>query len=307
MVKFTFQGLMAPTFAPFHSDGSLNLDLIPAYAKHLRATGVTGLWVNGTAGEGMSMTVAERKRLAEAWMACKKDVGTVILQCGAGCLLDTQDLARHAESLGASGVAAFPCIFDKPRSADELVDYMVEVAKACPNTPLFYYHIPMKTQVSLPMSEFLKKGVERIPTLSGLKFTDGDVSGEGKKCLEVAGGSLTIFNGFDERLQEAVSQGFSCGVNVCYNFSAHHAVNVFSLMEAGRVEEAKEAQKAIEDLLGVIFKPTGGFSVAGVKAAMAIITGLDVGPSRLPVKPFTPAMKEALKADLAARGMLKPQ
>ncbi|XP_037778360.1 N-acetylneuraminate lyase-like isoform X1 [Penaeus monodon] len=305
MAKFSFHGLMAPTFAPFHSDGSLNLDVIPAYAKHLRNTGVTGVWVNGTAGEGMSMTVAERKKLAEAWMACKKDVGTVIIQCGAGCLLDTQELARHAESLGACGIAVFPCIFDKPRSADELVDYMAEVAKACPGSPLFYYHIPMKTQVNLSMSEFLQKGVERIPTLAGLKFTDGDVSGEGKKCLEVAGRSLTIFNGFDERLQEAVSQGFSCGVNVCYNFCAHHAADILSLMKAGKVEEAKEAQKAIVDLLGVIFKPTGGFSVAGVKAAMTILTGLDVGPSRLPVKPLTPAMQEALRADLAARGMMK--
>lgn len=305
MAKFTFHGLMAPSFAPFHNDGSLNLDVIPAYAKHLRDTGVAGVWVNGTAGEGMSMTVAERKKLAEAWMACKKDVATVIIQCGAGCLLDTQELARHAESLGASGIAVFPCIFDKPQSADDLVDYMVEVAKACPRTPLFYYHIPMKTQVNLSMSEFLQKGVERIPTLCGLKFTDRDVSGEGKKCLEVAGGSLTIFNGFDEQLQEAVSQGFSCGVNVCYNFSAHHAADILSLMKAGKVDEAKEAQKAIVDLLGVIFKPTSGFTVAGVKAAMTLLTGLDVGPSRLPVKPLTPAMKESLRADLAARGLVK--
>lgn len=59
-----------------------------------------------------------------------------------------------------------------------------------------------------------------------------------------------------QQLQEAVSQGFSCGVNVCYNFSAHHAADILSLMKAGKVDEAKEAQKAIVDLLGVIFKPS---------------------------------------------------
>nr|XP_027226978.1 N-acetylneuraminate lyase-like [Penaeus vannamei] len=253
---------------------------------------------------GMSMTVAERKKLAEAWMACKKDVATVIVQCGAGCLLDTQELARHAESLGASGIAVFPCIFDKPKAPMTSSTTWWRWRRRVQDPALLLPH-PMKTQVNLSMSEFLQKGVERIPTLCGLKFTDRDVSGEGKKCLEVAGGSLTIFNGFDEQLQEAVSQGFSCGVNVCYNFSAHHAADILSLMKAGKVDEAKEAQKAIVDLLGVIFKPTSGFTVAGVKAAMTLLTGLDVGPSRLPVKPLTPAMKESLRADLAARGLVK--
>lgn len=40
--------------------------------------------------------------------------------------------------------------------------------------------------------------MKRIPTLSGIKFTDEDVSGEGRKCLKVDGGNLTVFNGFDQ-------------------------------------------------------------------------------------------------------------
>lgn len=51
---------------------------------------------------------------------------------------------------------------------------------------------------AVSMSEFLEKGVKRVPTLAGIKFTDEDVSGEGKKCLKVDGGNLTVFNGFDQ-------------------------------------------------------------------------------------------------------------
>ncbi|KAK7076304.1 hypothetical protein SK128_003804 [Halocaridina rubra] len=148
MKPFTFKGMMAPTCAPFRSDSSLNLDVIPAYAKWLNNNGVTAVWVNGTAGEGMSMTVSERKAIAEAWMKCRDHIPTVIMQCGAGCFTDTLELVRHAESLNVEGIALLPNLFDRPKSTEDLVDYMEEVSKACPNTPLFYYHIPMKTAVN---------------------------------------------------------------------------------------------------------------------------------------------------------------
>lgn len=62
------------------------------------------------------------------------------------------------------------------------------------------------------MSEFLEKGVQRIPTLSGIKFTDEDVSGEGRKCLKVDGGNLTVFNGFDQvRQVERKERESVCG------------------------------------------------------------------------------------------------
>merc|ERR1711962_1557908 len=155
MSRFPFTGMMAPTFTPMHQDWSLNLEVIPAYAKHLNANGVKGIYVNGTSGEGMSLTVSERKAMHEAWMKCQDLVPTIVLQVGAGCLKDTQELAAHAESLSCSGIAILPCLYDKPVTAQDLVDYCAEVATAAPKTPLLYYHIPFKTGVNILMSEFL--------------------------------------------------------------------------------------------------------------------------------------------------------
>lgn len=302
MKPFTFTGPMAPTFAPFKSDGSLNLDKIPAYAKHLGASGITAVWVNGTVGEGMSMTVSERKLMAEAWMKCRKDVTTVIVQCGAGCLKDTCELAKHAESLGVEGIALLPNLFDKPTTTDDLIDYMEEVSKVCSNTPLFYYHIPMKTCVDLSMSEFLTKGVKKIPTLSGLKFTDMDVKGEGKKCLQVANGTLTIFNGFDEVLQEAVSVGFNSAVGGTFSGCPSFPSQLFSLMKNAKETEAKKLQEEHISHTDVLSKQTGGSSVAGLKTATSLLTGIDMGPTRLPVKPYTSTMTQKMKVDLANLG-----
>lgn len=45
------------------------------------------------------------------------------------------------------------------------------------------------------MSEFLSKGKDQIPTLSGIKFTSNDLD-EGAKCLRVHE-ELTVFLGAD--------------------------------------------------------------------------------------------------------------
>ncbi|XP_071515354.1 N-acetylneuraminate lyase-like isoform X2 [Panulirus ornatus] len=298
MARLPFRGMMAATFTPFKADGSLKLDVIPTYANYLREKGVKGIWVCGTAGEGMSLTMAERKAQTEAWLKHKDDISTIIIQCGAGSLKDTQELASHAEKAGANGVSVLPNLFDKPKSTEELVEYMAEVAKACPKTPLFYYHIPMKTDVRLSMSEFLTKGVARIPTLSGLKFTDHDVRGEGYKCLQVDNGSLTILNGFDETLQEAIGLGFTSAVNVGFNLFPHLGAQMFSLMEAKNEAEAIKIQEQVVRYLEAIFKQTGGFSVSSVKTAGSLLTGLDFGPTRLPNKPFKDSMIDALRNDL---------
>ena len=63
------EGLIAATFTPFAADGSVNVGVVPSYAEHLRAQGVAGVFVNGTTGEGLSLSLAERETLAEAWKA----------------------------------------------------------------------------------------------------------------------------------------------------------------------------------------------------------------------------------------------
>lgn len=303
MIRLNYKGMMAPTFVPFKADGSLNLEMVKPYAAHLKKHGIAGVWVNGSVGEGMSMTVAERKAVAEAWLACKDDkiMPTVIVHCGAACLKDVQEMARHAESHGASAVAVVPSLYERPANTDQLVDYMQEVAKACPRTPLFYYHIPIKTCVNLSMSEFLAKGVKRVPTLAGIKFTDMDVSGEGHKCLAVDS-SLTIFSGFDETLQEALSLGFTACVNATGNFFPQLGSRIFSRMASGDVDGAKKAQKELLDCLAVIFAESGGFNGAGLKAACTILTGLQLGPTRLPVQMLTQDRMNTVRKNLESRG-----
>ncbi|HPH33276.1 MAG TPA: dihydrodipicolinate synthase family protein, partial [Chitinophagaceae bacterium] len=73
MANQKLQGLIAAPFTPMHKDGTLNLELIPAYYDLLKSNGVTGAFICGSTGEGVSLTLQEKKSVAEAWAACTKN------------------------------------------------------------------------------------------------------------------------------------------------------------------------------------------------------------------------------------------
>ena len=72
MASQKLQGLIAAPFTPMHKDGSLNLSIIPSYYNLLKENSVNGAFICGSTGEGVSMSVTEKKAVAVAWAACSE-------------------------------------------------------------------------------------------------------------------------------------------------------------------------------------------------------------------------------------------
>ena len=101
------QGLIAAPFTPMHKDGSLNLSLIPDYYRMLKVNGITGAFICGSTGEGVSMTAKEKMSIAEAWAACSKNDPDfkVMTLLGGTSIADCKELALHAEGIGLFGIS----------------------------------------------------------------------------------------------------------------------------------------------------------------------------------------------------------
>lgn len=122
--------------------------MIDKYAQYMKSKGMQGVMVNGATGEGMTLRVEERKRLAEEWLkVARKHQLTMLLQIGGADVADVYDMAEHAEKIGVDAVLVLPPLFYRPYTEEDLVHYMLEVAKYVPSRPLLYYHIPMFTKV----------------------------------------------------------------------------------------------------------------------------------------------------------------
>lgn len=175
--EFVIDGLVTAPFTPFKEDGELNLAMIEPYVEHIIKFGIKNVFVNGTTGEGMSMTVDERKSAAEAWIKASKGRLVIIVHVGGLHLKDCMELARHAQEIGADAIACIASLYYKPANAENLVEYLQPVAAEAPELPFYYYDINFMTGVKVDLPQMIKLASEKIPTFRGLKNSSKEIPG----------------------------------------------------------------------------------------------------------------------------------
>lgn len=132
------------------------MDVIEKYGLYLKQKGIHGVLVNGTVGEGTTLRIDERKRLAEEWLRVSRKHGmTMMLAIGGVGIAEVIDLVEHAEKIGVDSIVLLPDLFYKPRVEEDLVDYIKDIVKYAPTRPILYYHIPEYTDVKCKLNNFL--------------------------------------------------------------------------------------------------------------------------------------------------------
>lgn len=292
-------GLIAAPFTPMKENGDLNLPVVDRLADRLIQDGVKGAFVCGTTGESLSLTVDERKAVAEAWRRSCGDRLKLIVHVGHTSEREAADLAAHAAKIGADAVGAMAPPFFRPPGVEELVDWCAGIAKAAPDLPFYYYHIPSMTGVAASMTEFLALAEDRIPNLAGIKFTSEDLM-EYAACLRYKGGRFDILFGRDEILLSALALGAKGAVGSTYNYAAPIYHEVIRAFEAGDMEAAQAAQDESIRLVKA-FSKYGG--LAAQKAIMKW-TGIDCGGVRLPLRDLPEGALVELRRAIEALGSI---
>eukprot|EP00062_Callorhinchus_milii_P010789 gi/632956050/ref/XP_007893768.1/ PREDICTED: N-acetylneuraminate lyase isoform X2 [Callorhinchus milii] len=296
-------GLIAATFTPMTADDEINLPVIGPYVDYLvKVQGVKNIFVNGTTGEGISLTVEERKLVAEEWIKQGKDkLDQVIVHIGSLSLKETKQLAEHAEKHKASGIAVISPSFIKPKNIDALVKFLQEVASAAPNLPLYYYHIPELTGVFFNMEELLDGIEKKIPTFQGLKFTSSDLLDFGQ-CVYKYKDKFALLYGKDEQLLPAMVLGASGGIGSTYNYFGTLFNKMLSALKKGDNKLARQHQFKVQDFIRYLYKLEAG--VSENKTVMSLVSGLPLGPPRLPLLKCSQENAVKLEAKLKEMGLL---
>lgn len=296
-------GLIAAPFTPMREDASVNFELIEKQAARLIAHGVTGAFICGSTGEGLSLTTDERCLVAERWHEVIGDSPfKLIVHAGHNSLEDAKVLAAHAQKIGADAVSIMaPCYF-KPGTIGALLDFCAPVAAAAADLPFYYYHIPAMTGVDLPMLDFLRVASRRIPNLTGIKFTHQDLM-DYSRCLDFEEGRFNILFGRDEMLLAALSLGATGAVGSTYNYMAPLYYDLMDAFNAGDLNTARHYQSLAVRIIALMCQ-RGGLPAG--KAMMKLI-GLDCGPVRAPLANLSSETLEAFSHELKQAGFpLKP-
>ncbi len=293
------QGLIAAPFTPMHNDGSLKLELIPQYYETLKANGVTGAFICGSTGEGVSMSLIEKKAVAEAWAACTKDDADFIVMplLGGTSLIDCKELALHAREIGLDAVSFTAPFYFKPANAEMLAQCCNEVASVVPDIPFYYYHIPVLTGVGFPMYDLLKAVDGLIPNFAGVKYTHEDFM-DFLSCVNFKNGKYDMLWGRDENMLPALAVGAKASVGSTFNYAAPLYYNLIDAFNSGDLTKAQLLQQQSIDMIRLLGKYGG---IATGKAYMKLIH-VDCGEFRLPVKNMSSADFELFKKDVEQLG-----
>ncbi|MDD3587922.1 MAG: dihydrodipicolinate synthase family protein [Thermoguttaceae bacterium] len=297
MLKNDIKGLIAAPFTPMLADGSINPAQIPAYYRQLRDDGLSGVFVCGSAGEGVSMTREERMEVAMAWKNCIEPGFKLIVHIGHTSYRESQLLAEHAEKIGADAVGAIgPCFF-KPANVKDLADFCGQIASHCPNTPFYYYHIPGLSGVTLSMKALLEEA-KSIPNFCGMKFTFHNMY-EYQQCQMVDPERFNVMFGHDENLLGGIVLGSKGAVGSLYNQMGKYANRLIQMVKEGNYDQAAEWQKHAVSVVDILMKYGGAVPVG---KAMQTMIGIDCGPVRLPLRSLTQEQIESLRKDLESIG-----
>ncbi|QCX54265.1 dihydrodipicolinate synthase family protein [Elizabethkingia sp. JS20170427COW] len=282
MTKFQkIEGLIAAPFTPMYEDGSLNTDLISKYYQFLKKNGVVGAFINGSTGEGVSLTQAEKKASIKAWAEASKDDADfkVIALTGGTCLADAKDLAQYAEEIGIHGISFTAPSYFKPGNAKVLAECCTEVASAAPNTAFYYYHIPVLTGCGVPMIDLLHEVDGKIDNFAGIKYTHEDFM-DFLSCMNFQNGKYDMLWGRDENMLSALVLGSFGAVGSTYNYAAPLYHQLIESFKKGDLKAANQWQQTSIDMIRLLGKHGG---IATGKAFMRRV-GLDCGKFRLPIK-----------------------
>ena len=196
---------IAAAVTPLRAGGdALDEDVVAPYAEFLRAGGLDGILALGTTGEGILLSVPERKRAVELYCA---GALPVFAHCGAQTTAATVELAAHAASAGAVAVAVIgPPYFVLDEEA--LLAHFAAAASACAPLPFYLYEFERASGYAVPPN-LVERLRERAPNLAGLKVSDAPFAKVQPYLLE----GLDVFVGAEALIGESLPAGAAGAVS----------------------------------------------------------------------------------------------
>jgi N-acetylneuraminate lyase len=276
-----FRGLFAAPHTPFADTGRFHGAAVARQYELLTESEVAGVLLCGTAGEGYSLTLAERRAVLETWVGVTEGALPIIAHVGHNSIRDAVELARHARMAGASAVAAMAPSYHRPGSMEELVEFLAPIAAAAEDLPFFYYDAPDFTGVQIATDQLLEWGALRIPNLAGVNYTSGDLATLIRAMH--SNSEHVVMVGYEELLLPALVAGVQGAIGVSFSFAAPVYRRICDAFAAGDLVTARAEQSKAVDLARVLQE----FGVVRASKAIMSLLGVDCGGVRSPLQALT--------------------
>lgn len=273
-----FGELITAMVTPFDKNCNLNLEACNKLIEHLIKNGSDGILLSGTTGESPTLTDEEKIQLFRLGV---KNFGAKIKIIAGTGTYDTKhsiELSKEAEKIGVDGLLLVTPYYNKPNQSG-LYKHFEAIANAV-KIPIILYNVPSRTSCNMSAKTCIE--LSKIDNIIGVKEASSDF----RQIAEIIRGSregFLVYSGNDGDTLPMLSLGAYGVISVASHIVGNDIKKMVASFKSGNISEAARLHKYLLDIFYGIFITT---SPIPIKEALNL-SGIDVGPTRLPLGKMT--------------------
>ena len=288
-------GAHAAMFTPFDRKGRVNGEAIDALIEHGIKGGLKGFYLTGSTGEGMLLTLDERKYVYERAVKAAKGRVKLIAQVGCVRTEDSVALAKAAADAGVDWISSVAPVYFGQNFPSTLRHY--KAISEATDLPFLIYAFNATLVPDRDVRLFELKNVK------GIKYTGSNFYAC-ERMRRMLDKETIWFNGCDELLVSALAMGdvFAGGIGLNYNIVPRHFAKICELCAKNDFRAAAKWQLEVNRLVDLVVDSFPD-NWSGFKVFMRAV-GIDCGFCRAPYAPLTRAEERAALAKFRRLGLV---
>jgi len=281
------KGIYPPIVTPFLKE-DVAYHYLTKNIEKLNKSGIKGVVVLGSNGENVFLSEEEKIEVVQTVITSASKEMTIIVGSGCESTRETIHLTNKMAKLGAhAALIVTPSYYGSKMNDESLVNYYSNVAEKS-EIPILLYNVPKFTGVNV--SKEAVSTLSKHPNIIGIKDSSGNVNqlGQYLNCVDA---DFNVLVGTAGALFGALTLGCKGGVLALANIVPEKCVDIYRLVQEGKMEEARKLQLR---MIPVNFAITATYGISGLKYAMDLL-GYQGGEVRSPLLPTKPGEQDKIR------------
>jgi len=292
------QGCYTALITPFTTAGELDRDGLAQLIEFQIENGITGILATGTTGESPTFKWKEHDLVVA--LTAKQTQGKCKCIAGTGSNNTAEAVTGtgHAAKERVDGVLLVDPYYNGPSSIEIRKEYYEVVANKYPSLDIIPYIIPGRSGAQM-LPQDLAILAKTCPNVSSVKEATGNLDNM-RLTRKFCGPDFNILSGDDSLVYTMMTDPNikACGsISVMSNIAPASMTRMVTLLNQGKIKEAKKIQTALTPLLDLVVVTTEESCEFGpvscrarnplpLKTIMQIL-GMPSGPCRAPLGRMT--------------------
>lgn len=263
-MKSLFFGTGVAIVTPF-KNGKVDYEAFKNVIKSTIDKGVKAIIVLGTTGEGVALSLYERKTIIEFAKQEINNKAKLIVGTGNNNFETCKHNTKMARDLGADGVLVVTPYYNKT-TQNGLIEYYTQLSTI--GIPIIMYNVPSRTGLNIETRTV--KALIDNPMIYGLKEATCDIN----RIIELSNickDKIALYSGEDNLNYVFYCLGGHGSISVTANICADKVQDVYEKVQQGNFKQALMLQNELTELNKALFIETNPIPVKTLMNELGMI------------------------------------